>query len=327
MKTWIVDKLGAIWDGVINKVDTVKNAFYKLYDAVVGHSYIPDMVDGIAAQMLRLDSVMVNQAVATTNATKAAFQRLAAEVQPLLDRLFPEAAALNKYRADMQTIARAQAGGVLSPDQAEEARRRLNREGSSDASAIPLIMSATDLSQVSTDIITRMNDLVDATGSASQRAGVATVQIAKSFKDMAMETVNALQSMAGAIKGGGFLDILSSVVNLGLQLGSVGAFGKTIQTNINTPQARAIGGNVSSGRSYIVGERGPELFTPASSGAIMANKNLSARGGGGDTYVLKGNLMTPEFWQMIQSGNVAAAQAGGDLGFQKVAYAGTRRLG
>lgn len=327
VKTWIIDRLGAVWKTVTDKIDSVKRAFFNLYDAVVGHSYIPDMVDGIAAQMLRLDAVMVNQAVSATTKTKEAFRKLAADVQPLLDRLFPEAAALNKYRAEMQTIARAQAGGVLSPDQAEEARRRLNREGTSDASAIPLIMSSTDLSQVSADVISRMDDLVDKTNDAARRSGVATVQIAKSFKDMATETTNALQSMANAIQGGGFLDILSSVVNLGLQLGSVGAFGKKIQTNINTPQARAIGGNVSTGRSYIVGERGPELFTPASSGAIMANKHLSARGGGGNTYVLKGNLMTPEFWQMIQNGNVAAAQAGGEIGFQKVAYAGTRRIG
>lgn len=327
VKTWIIDRLGAVWKTVTDKIDSVKRAFFNLYDAVVGHSYIPDMVDGIAAQMLRLDAVMVNQAVSATTKTKEAFRKLAADVQPLLDRLFPEAAALNKYRAEMQTIARAQAGGVLSPDQAEEARRRLNREGTSDASAIPLIMSSTDLSQVSADVISRMDELVNKTNDAARRSGVATVQIAKSFKDMATETTNALQSMANAIQGGGFLDILSSVVNLGLQLGSVGAFGKKIQTNINTPQARAIGGNVSTGRSYIVGERGPELFTPASSGAIMANKHLSARGGGGNTYVLKGNLMTPEFWQMIQNGNVAAAQAGGEIGFQKVAYAGTRRIG
>lgn len=41
---------------------------------------------------------------------------------------------------------------------------------------------------------------------------------------------------------------------------------------------RANGGPVSSGRSYIVGERGPELFTPSSGGRIIANHDL---GGGG----------------------------------------------
>jgi phage-related minor tail protein len=41
--------------------------------------------------------------------------------------------------------------------------------------------------------------------------------------------------------------------------------------------ARATGGPVSSGKSYLVGERGPELFVPSGSGNIVPN---SAMGGG-----------------------------------------------
>lgn len=41
--------------------------------------------------------------------------------------------------------------------------------------------------------------------------------------------------------------------------------------------ARAMGGPVSAGKSYLVGERGPELFTPSGSGNIVPN---SAMGGG-----------------------------------------------
>jgi hypothetical protein len=41
--------------------------------------------------------------------------------------------------------------------------------------------------------------------------------------------------------------------------------------------ARAMGGPVSAGKSYLVGERGPELFTPSGSGNIIPN---SAMGGG-----------------------------------------------
>lgn len=47
--------------------------------------------------------------------------------------------------------------------------------------------------------------------------------------------------------------------------------------------ARAGGGPVSSGRTYLVGERGPELFTPSSAGRITANKDL---GGGGATRIV-----------------------------------------
>ena len=40
-------------------------------------------------------------------------------------------------------------------------------------------------------------------------------------------------------------------------------------------QAREFGGPVSKGRSFMVGERGPELFTPNQSGNITANNKLS----------------------------------------------------
>lgn len=43
---------------------------------------------------------------------------------------------------------------------------------------------------------------------------------------------------------------------------------------------RANGGSVSSGKSYVVGERGPELFTPPSGGKIIPNNKL---GGGGNS--------------------------------------------
>lgn len=46
--------------------------------------------------------------------------------------------------------------------------------------------------------------------------------------------------------------------------------------------ARAAGGPVSGGKSYLVGERGPEIFTPGSSGRITPNHQI---GGGGGTTV------------------------------------------
>ena len=44
---------------------------------------------------------------------------------------------------------------------------------------------------------------------------------------------------------------------------------------------RAAGGSVSGGTSYLVGERGPELFTPNSNGTIVPNNRL----GGGGTII------------------------------------------
>jgi hypothetical protein len=43
---------------------------------------------------------------------------------------------------------------------------------------------------------------------------------------------------------------------------------------------KAVGGPVNMGQTYLVGEEGPELFTPGSSGAIIPNDRLAFGGGG-----------------------------------------------
>lgn len=52
---------------------------------------------------------------------------------------------------------------------------------------------------------------------------------------------------------------------------------------------RAAGGPVNFGEMYLVGEQGPELFSPYTNGNIIPNHKISA-GGGGDTYVVSVNV-------------------------------------
>jgi hypothetical protein len=53
--------------------------------------------------------------------------------------------------------------------------------------------------------------------------------------------------------------------------------------NLNVPSVgvmgfRANGGPVTSGFPYVVGERGPEIFNPSTSGSIIANNRMGSRG-------------------------------------------------
>jgi hypothetical protein len=45
VKTWLQDKMTAVIDYVMAKIRALQQVFADLYDAVVGHSYIPDMVE------------------------------------------------------------------------------------------------------------------------------------------------------------------------------------------------------------------------------------------------------------------------------------------
>jgi tape measure domain-containing protein len=87
-----------------------------------------------------------------------------------------------------------------------------------------------------------------------------------------------IEQAINAIKA--FLTPFSAATPLGAGGGQVGKFG-TLGPNFGIPQ-RAKGGPVSSGQTYMVGERGPELFVPGRSGTIVANDKM----GGGSTNVV-----------------------------------------
>src|SRR3546814_17861296 len=141
---------------------------------------------------------------------------------------------------------------------------------------------------------------------------------------MADDTVSALNRLSGAIQGGGFLDILQGIIGLGLQLGSIGAFGRKIQGNINSVPGNANGTSFWGGGLSWVGERGPELVALPRGARVTPNNDLAGLRGG-DKYYFSGNLLTPEWWAQIQAGNVQAARAGAPGGVARIQYAQSRR--
>lgn len=52
---------------------------------------------------------------------------------------------------------------------------------------------------------------------------------------------------------------------------------------------RALGGPVTGGMPYMVGERGPELFVPQASGQIVSNRELQGGGGGSNVTIVNHN--------------------------------------
>lgn len=316
VKKWIVDKLGWVWDKVTDGIDIVKGSFFDLYDAVVGNSYIPDMVDGIADHMGRLDKVMVDKAQKTTAATGKAFRQLASDIRGIMDQVFPDSALIRGYRDDKSKLAQGVAAGIIDQDTADSLQeglfgnlaRGLGRGGGS-------FNIATNDDQ--TNLVPKgFADFKDGLNDMAKDAKIKTVAIAKSFADMAKETLSALDSLTSAIKGGGFLDILGAVIDLGLQLGSAGVFGSKIAGSLNGfGGARAAGGPVSFGKSYLVGERGPELFTPGASGSITPNDAM----GGGIAHIVPSPYFDVVVNGHIQRAAPTIAQGGAGLAMSQSA--------
>lgn len=93
------------------------------------------------------------------------------------------------------------------------------------------------------------------------------------FRSMAMDMLQQATRLAlnGALSG------LFQGVSSG---GALGGFLSNVFGGF-----RAGGGSVSAGRAYVVGERGPELFMPSSSGAILPN-GASGRSGNVNVTVI-----------------------------------------
>lgn len=73
VRGWLVEKFNAIVESIKAKIDAVTGFFQGMYESVVGSSFVPDMVNGIATEFGRLDSVMVNPAQAAIQGVERLF--------------------------------------------------------------------------------------------------------------------------------------------------------------------------------------------------------------------------------------------------------------
>lgn len=84
---------------------------------------------------------------------------------------------------------------------------------------------------------------------------------------------------------GALIDGFTTLISLGSSIGNFigGAFGG----------GKASGGSVAGGTTYLVGERGPELFTPSAAGYIVPNNRMASGGGGNVINVTVNGAVDP----------------------------------
>jgi hypothetical protein len=105
------------------------------------------------------------------------------------------------------------------------------------------------------------------------------------FEDLKRVALSAMAEIAGAAIRGGLDTLFKGGGGFG---GLIASLGNLIPGLLGVP-GKAIGGPVSPGRPYLVGERGPELFVPTASGRIEAGGS----GGGGREIRLNINSTAP----------------------------------
>lgn len=72
---------------------------------------------------------------------------------------------------------------------------------------------------------------------------------------------------------------------------------------------KATGGPVESGNAYVVGEKGPEMFIPRSSGTIIPNHQLAASGGGSTNITYNINAIDVQSFEQRLMGSSTAIWA------------------
>ncbi len=293
VKTWLVDKLGAVWDAVMKPIRVVGDAFYRLYDRVVGHSYVPDMVDEIGVQMARLDAEMVSPAKKATDAAAQAFEALQRRVAPILDRLFPDQAKTNAFAKDMQDLQDFAKGSGWSDAKTAEAIKRLRADNGdnrgalgTDAPTIGSPVSALPPESEITDLGKTISDTWDGVRAANDN-------VVASFAGLARDVAGSLGNFVNSIKSKDWIGALQNVLDIiGQVAGIIRGTGKpatrTFSTNMtpstgNGLQAfgggRAIGGPVLANTDYLVGERGPEILRMGGrGGSIVPNDKIGGAG-------------------------------------------------
>jgi hypothetical protein len=290
IKTWLGDKLGATMDWVSGKAKAVGDAFFTLYDRVVGHSYIPDMVDEIGQHVGRLDTNMVAPIASATSKAAESFAELRGKVRGIFDELFPEEAEVRSLQDKLAAIDEAMANKLINPATWAAARQRLITElyAAQDAAtaatagtpsvggAAPNI-GGTPSAMDTQEEVKKTGDVIAKTW---DKAKAANDNLVVSFAGLARDVVGSLGNLASNIKSGDWLGALSSVLDVvGRVAGILKGTGVPAISTYSTSllPGRAVGGPVLPNRSYLVGERGPErLDMGAMGGRIVANDQLGS---------------------------------------------------
>lgn len=239
IKNWLGTQLQQVFDGVRQKVDAVKSWFAGLYDAVVGNSYIPDMVEGIRIEMDKLDEVMVQPAKKAAEAAAQAFADMKSKVGGILERLFPEEAKFNTFLEELAVLEKGMKALGFTAEQTAEAVKRLRAqwmEGMAGGTTAPRPTNNDDaLGGIGpAHDVTGPGDVENIYDEANKTndeilkdTKKTTSEMAVAWAEMARDAVSSLRNMVSAFKGGDILggitqllDIISQVA--GLLGGSLG---------------------------------------------------------------------------------------------------------
>ena len=145
--------------------------------------------------------------------------------------------------------------------------------GELDAQQIIDLIKQEELLKKKVEIMTKQEEIAKKINGAFKQIGE---DIGTGITDALVGAIEGTRTLGEAAKSI-INDLASSLLRLGVQMALTGLFGGT---KIGGFLGFANGGRPPVGRASIVGEKGPELFIPKTSGTIIPNNQIGGAGGG-----------------------------------------------
>ena len=166
---------------------------------------------------------------------------------------------------------------LINVQQFEEAKALIEDQYRQRKETLDMQAAATQLN-IAASLFDGLAGLAEVAGGKQSAAYRTLFSISKSFQ-IAESLINLHAAVMKAMNDPTAVTPAQKFANMAA-VASQGAAVLNQLKSVTISGARASGGYVGGGRTYLVGEKGPELFTPGASGQITSNSNLNNALGG-----------------------------------------------
>lgn len=214
-------------------------------------------------------------------------------------RMNPQGALNTEYKLDMEALNAHLDAKLINEQAYQEAVMRLKREYTNKSNELYIQQIQDEKRQRETQIVAdqmRMGKTYEQAKTYAEFEMKTTAEKTQFALDQASQMFSTLGTQnKKAFEAAKAFNIANAIMNTYLSVtkalasypfpfsliaaGAALAAGMAQVGQIRSQQysGRALGGPVMSGQSYVVGERGPELFTPSTSGKITRNQDIGTQ--------------------------------------------------
>ncbi len=306
----------------------------KEFDALLNTGTSTDLIKKQEELTKQLDKLVATPVSGTGRAKQAAGKQKQREIKLLQDRILELEKEIKIQKGVEERNVELAADAAKTPEAiAKAAEQKAKSEAKATSSIneqIALLKAQLEGKEEEFLLEQEIQKLIAEGEDANEeaiRAAIKKREVLKDQVDAAKELKGVFEELGTEIKDSmveGLKAAIKGTQSLGEAVGNIlnRISDKLLDIGLNLAISKlpfmAKGGPVSRGSSYIVGEKGPEVFTPSRSGAIVPNDQL----GGGSTSVVvnvdaSGSAVEGEEEQGRELGNMLASVVQAEIVRQK----------